>query len=349
MIPKTTGKKNWTPLYSLILVGLGLAFCAGALPAAAQQNQPDQPGQVQTPAAPLEPQSPGQPGSPAQPQPDAQPQGQPDAQWQGQPDAQAQGQPNQAALPPTLTLPSGTVVRVRVDEWISSDRNSTGDSFSAVLDRPIVVGGWVVARRGQAQTGRVSLVKKGGHGGGASQLGVDLPELTLVDGQQFPLQTQLFQTSAGTSHGREAAIVGSTTGLGAVIGAIAGGGTGAAIGAGLGATAGIIGLMSTNGRPTVIPPETVLSFRLQAPVTISTENSQYAFQPVAQSDYDSRSPQDRPQMARPGPPPPPYPYYPYPYAFPYANGYPYPYAFYPAPYIGFGYYGGFGRFGGFRR
>ncbi len=346
MISKMADMKDWASLRSLIMVGLGLALFASAFPAAAQQNEPDQPGEVQAPAAPPEPQSPGQPGSPAQPQPDAQ--------WQGQPDAQAQGQPNQAVPPATLTLPAGTVVRVRVDEWISSDRNSTGDSFSAVLDRPIVVGGWVVARRGQAQTGRVSLVKKGGHGGGPSQLGVDLPELTLVDGQQLPLQTRLFQTSAGTSRGREAAILGSSTGVGAVIGAIAGGGTGAAIGAGLGATAGMIGLISTNGRPTVIPPETVLSFRLKEPVTIYTENSQYAFQPVAQSDYDSSSPQDRPQMARPGPPPPPpaYPYYPNSYAYPYAYGYTYPYAFYPAPFFGFGYYGGFGRgfarFGGFR-
>ena len=61
------------------------------------------------------------------------------------------------ALPQTLTLPAGTVIRVRTDEWISSDRNAIGDNFSAVLDEPIVVNGWVVARRGQAQTGRVSV------------------------------------------------------------------------------------------------------------------------------------------------------------------------------------------------
>ena len=215
----------------------------------------------------------------------------------------AQGS-NQAVPPQTLTLPAGTVIRVRTDEWISTDRNVIGDSFSATLDQPIVVGGWVVARRGQAQTGRVSLVNKGGHGGGASELGVDLPELTLVDGQQLPLQTQLFQTSAGTSHGQDAAIIGTTTGVGAVIGAIAGRGVGAAIGAGIGATAGIIGVISTPGKPTEIPPETVLSFRLQAPVTISTANSQLAFQPVTQSDYDSHSAEGRPHMARRFPPPP---------------------------------------------
>ncbi len=328
MIPKMAGKKGWVLLKSLTTAGLGLAFCVGALPAYAQQNQP---GEAPATVASPDSQSQGQPDSPAQQQPDAQP----------------QGQPNQATLPQTLTLAAGTVVRVRIDEWLSTDRNLTGDSFSAVLDQPIVVDGWVVARRGQAQTGRVSLVKKGGHGGGASQLGVDLPELTLVDGQQLSLQTQLFQTSAGTSHGQDAAVIGTTTGMGAVIGAIAGRGTGAAIGAGIGATAGIIGVMSTPGRPTVISPETVLSFRLQAPVTISTEKSQFAFQPVTQSDYDSRSPQSRPRMARPGPPPPPY--YPYPYAYPYAYAYPYPYSYYPAPFFGFGYYGGYGRFRGFRR
>jgi hypothetical protein len=238
---------------------------------------------------------------------------------------------------------------VRTDDWLSSDHNLNGDSFSAVLDEPIVVNGWVVARRGQAQTGRVSLVKKG-RSGGASQLGVDLPELTLVDGQQLALQTQLFQTSGGSSQGRNVAAVGATTGLGAVIGAIAGGGTGAAIGAGIGVTAGVIGVMSTPGRPTVITPETVLSFRLQAPVTITTANSQFAFQPVTQSDYDSRSSQGHPRMARPGPPPPPYSPYPYAYPYaPYAYAYPYPYAYYPVPFFGFGYYGGYGRYGGYRR
>src|SRR6202166_4602251 len=211
MNPKLASKKDWILLNSLIIVGLGLVLCAGAIHAAAQQNQPDQPGEVQGSMAPQDSQAQGQSDSPAQ----------------QQPDAQAQGQPNQGVLPQTLTLPAGTVVRVRVDDWISSDHNVTGDSFSAVLDQPIVVGGWVVARRGQAQTGRVSLVKKGEHGGGASQVGLDLPELTLVDGQQLPLQTQLFQTSAGNSHGQDAAVIGTTTGVGAVIGAIAGRGTGA--------------------------------------------------------------------------------------------------------------------------
>jgi hypothetical protein len=163
------------------------------------------------------------------------------------------------------------------------------------------------------------------------------------------IQTQLLQSSGGTSHGQDAAAIGTTTGVGAAIGAVANGGTGAAIGAGAGAAAGIIGVLATRGKPTIIFPETVLSFRLQTPMNISTERSQFAFQPVTQADYDSRTPASRPQRlatpGRPGYPPPP-PYYGYPYAF----AYPYPYAYYPAP-LAFGFYGGYGfghRFGGFR-
>ena len=303
-----TGSKSSHPSAYLKAAGLVLAVSLGALSAAAQQNQGDQP------------------------QPPAQQQ---ENQGQGQPDFQ--NQPQQALpLPPeTLTLPAGTVVRVRVDEWLSSNRNLVGDNFSATLDQPIVVAGWVVARRGQAQSGLVSLVKKAGHAGGTSQLGVEFPELTVVDGQQLPINTELLQTSAGTSHGQDAAIVGGTTGTGAVIGAIADGGPGAAIGAGIGVAAGIIGVMATRGRPAEISPETVLTFRLQSPVTISTVNSQFAFLPVTQADY-GRSAQNRSRLRRPGPPPPYYPYPPYPYA------YGYPYGYYP-PYW-FGVYGRFGRY-----
>ena len=352
MIPETKSMKEQMRFKPLITLGIVLVLGVAAWPIAAQQTQA---GDGQTTAAAPESQGAAQAGDPPLQQPEALPtpplpqqppmQGQseaqpPQGQYSQQGNPQAQGAaPNRAVPPQTLTLPAGTVIRVRIGEWLSSDRNAIGDTFSAELSQPLVVDGWVVARRGQSETGRVSTVKSGGHGTETSQLGVELPTLTLVDGQQLPLQTQLFQASGPNSTDRNVATVGTTTGLGAVIGAIAGGGTGAAIGAGLGATAGIIGVMSTSGRPTVIPPEAVLSFKLKTPVTISTEKSQMAFQPATQSDYDSRAPQNRPRMMRPVPAP--YPYGPYPY--PYAYAYPYPW--YPAPFVGLGYYG---RFGGWR-
>jgi hypothetical protein len=326
----TSRRIPWKPLAILVI-----ALMLGAVPRPSAAQQP-QAGNAPANFPPPDSQDRMQSPEPGQAPDSAPPQGAQPA--PGQPDQpQPQAQPNSATVPQSLTLPAGTVIRLRVADWISTDRSVIGDLFSAELDQPIVVNGWVVARRGQAQSGRVSLVQKG-HGGGSSQLGLELPELTLVDGQQVQLQTQLYQTSAGTDRGRDVAIVGTTTGMGAVIGAIAGRGVGAAIGAGIGATAGIAGVISTPGKPTVIQPETVLSFRLQQTITISTANSQFAFQPVSQSDYDSHAPQSRPRMARPGPPP---PHYYGPDGNPYA--YVYPYAIYPGPYVGFGYYGRFGR------
>jgi len=58
------------------------------------------------------------------------------------------------------------------------------------------------------------------------------------------------------------------TGAGAIVGAIAGGGKGAAIGAGAGAATGVGTSMATRGKAAVIPAETLVDFRLAAPVTV---------------------------------------------------------------------------------
>ena len=142
-------------------------------------------------------------------------------------------------VPGTLTVPAGTILLIRINEYLSSDRNQIGDHFTAVLENPIVVNGWVVARRGQVLVGQVKEVRKAGRVKGTSQLGVEVTDMTVVDGRQVPILTELSKGSAGTSHEQDAATIGTTTGLGALIGAAADWGTGAAIGAGAGAAAGI--------------------------------------------------------------------------------------------------------------
>jgi len=189
-------------------------------------------------------------------------------------------------LPQTLTLAAGTVISIRTSQYLSSDQNRPGDGFSAELQQPLVVDGWVVARRGQTVLGRVVTAQKAGRIKGVSQLGIELSQLVLVDGKQMPIRTQLMQTSGGKSQGRDAHAVGTATGVGAIIGAAADGGKGVAIGSGAGAAAGLVGVLLTRGRPTVIPPETSLTFQLEFPVTFTTQRSSPAFRPVNQGDYD---------------------------------------------------------------
>lgn len=233
-------------------------------------------------------------------------QAQPPANSDGPRRAEAQ-QPMQAppvdrSVASQLILPAGAWVKIRVDQPLSSDRSRAGDRFSGTLTQPIIADGYVIAHRGQTIEGRVTEAIKAGKAKGTSRLGLELIEVGLADGQQIPLRTELVEYNGGTSVGRDVAAVGTTTGAGAAIGAAAGGGFGAGMGAIAGAVAGGIGVLATRGRATEIYPETVVTFRTTAPITINTDRAPHAFQPVRQTDYENRNldrrpaPQPRPSL-----------------------------------------------------
>jgi hypothetical protein len=207
---------------------------------------------------------------------------------------------DQYAPPPALlTIPAGTVLIMLLNEPLSSDHSQIGDQFTGTLQQPIVVNGFVVARRGEVVVGQVKSAKKAGRVTGTSQLGVELTDITLVDGQQAPILTELWKASGGTSHGADAATIAGGTGLGAAIGAAADWGRGAAIGAGAGAVLGIGAVLLTRGRPTILEPESQLTFKLVDPVKVDTTHSQQAFLPVSQEDFGGGR-GDRPRLRVPG-------------------------------------------------
>ena len=179
-----------------------------------------------------------------------------------------------------------------------------------------------------------------------------LTGLTIVDGQQVGLRSQMVARTGQTSVGRDAAAIGGTTALGAVVGASADYGRGAAIGAGAGAAAGLIGVLLTRGRATVIYPESVLTFELQAPVTVATDRALQSFRYAEPADYGGGYGNREPARYAEAPPP-PAPYYGPRYVYP--GPYYYGPSFYP--YWGSGFsvfigprYGGYNRgYRGFRR
>jgi hypothetical protein len=247
--------------------------------------------------------------------------------------APADQQPDMQPVPPRLTIKAGTYVTVRLNEILSSDRSMVGDAFTATLTKPIVVDGVVVAQRGQNVTGRVTEAKKAGRVSGTSRLGVQLIELPVVDGQQLPIQSELLTRNGTTSTGRDAGAIAATTGVGAAIGAGVNGGVGAGVGAGAGLVVGLAGVLLTRGNPTVIFPETMLTFRVNQDVAVSTEHSAQAFRYVQPADYEQAAPalQRRPMPPRP--------------AYGYAPGFaPYGYPYYGYPYWGPSFYFGGPRF-----
>lgn len=63
--------------------------------------------------------------------------------------------PSQALVPSGTKLPEGTPIPIRLGNALSSARSRAGDTFSAILDEPVVVDGQTLIESGTAATGRV--------------------------------------------------------------------------------------------------------------------------------------------------------------------------------------------------
>jgi hypothetical protein len=177
--------------------------------------------------------------------------------------------PVRALAPPPapVTIPSGTLLAVRIADGIDSEHNQIGDTFRGSLEAPIVADGEVVVPAGTDVEGRVTALKSAGHFSGRSELALELTRLD-VNGRTYPLETDAW-TQQGDSRGkRTAATVGGGAVLGAIIGAIAGGGKGAAIGTVAGAGAGTGVQAATRGKQLKVRPEAVLDFRLQNSIRV---------------------------------------------------------------------------------
>jgi hypothetical protein len=288
-----------------------------------------------------------QPGAPAQNAPDPAAAQTPQSQMQMNDRPPAARRPAYG-LPAELTVKPGTFVTVRTNQMLSSSHNQVGDTFSATLAQPLVVDGVVLANRGQTVYGRVADVEKQ-HSDRPSRLKLELTGITLADGTQAGLRSQLVARQGGTTPaGVQAGTVAGTTVAGAAVGSMADWGRGAAIGAGVGAAAGIIGVLLTRNHPTEVYPETALTFEITSPVEVSTARAPQAFRYVGPEDYEHAAPQLA-QRPRPVGPPPAYyygpGYYPY-YGYPYSY---YPYYWGPSFGVGFVFGGGHYYHGGGRR
>jgi hypothetical protein len=228
-------------------------------PEVAQNNPPPAPVPAQTPAQAAAPSQPPPPAAPAQtlnPPPDT------------------QTAPPPPREPKTVTLTAGTPINVRINEKISTNTNYSGDTFTASLDQPIVIDGYVIADRGSRVIGKVVKAEKAGRVKGLADLSLALTQIHTTDGQTVTIQTAPWDKEGPSSKKRDAAEVGGGAALGAIIGALAGGGRGAAIGAGAGGAAGTGAVLTTRGKPAEIPAETRITFSLNNDVPITEHFNQ---------------------------------------------------------------------------
>jgi hypothetical protein len=169
--------------------------------------------------------------------------------------------------PQKVTIPSGTTLAVRLVDPLDSETATQGQTFHATLNAPLAVDGDTAIPAGYDVEGHVVTVQSAGKFAGQSLLVLQLDRIAAA-GKNYNIQTDQYKKQ-GSSRGKNtAAKVGAGAGIGAIIGAIAGGGKGAAIGAAAGGGLGAGAQAVTHGQQIKLPSETVLSFTLQAPLTV---------------------------------------------------------------------------------
>jgi len=175
----------------------------------------------------------------------------------------------------TYTLPAGALIPVRSEETIDAAVAAPGQTYAAEVTRNVTdADGAVVIPRGSNAQIIIRSASRGGRIKGASDLVLDLDSVS-VEGRRYTLETQDVVRKGRDGVGRNrrtAEFTGGGAAIGAIIGAIAGGGKGAAIGAASGAGAGAGTQIVTKGGAIRIPAETILTFRLEAPLQVDAAN-----------------------------------------------------------------------------
>jgi hypothetical protein len=220
------------------------------------ENQPQQPQQSQN-----------------QPQQPEQPYGEQPGYGAPPPNQQGYAPPEQEPYYPTpmapVTIPAGTLLRVRLDQPLDTAHLQDGTIFQATNAVDVYERGVLAIPRGAVLTGRVVNASEGGKGklGGSAVLSLQLTNVNLA-GNIFPLVTDVWSSRGPNKAGYTA---GNTAGgaiLGAIIGGMIGRGAGAAIGAGVGAAGGLAASSATNGPRVYLPVEAQVDFHLAASATV---------------------------------------------------------------------------------
>jgi hypothetical protein len=218
-----------------------------------------------------------------------------------------------------VTVPAGALLRMRINQTLTSASAKAGDRFDGIVVNDVVAGGAVAIPRGAAVQGTVVDAKKAGALSGRGELTLQLTQVTL-GGKGYAIVSDVWGRATGDKAAQSVNSTAAGGVMGALIGAAAGGGRGAAIGAGVGGALGLGSAAASGSGQVYVPSEGLLTFHLAQPATVTTV-SQAEMDRLAQGVPGGAQQQ---QLRR---------RYPAVYYGPYGPGYyrPYPYG-YPYPY-----------------
>ena len=122
-----------------------------------------------------------------------------------------------------VTIPSGSLLRVRLNRTLSSNRSQPGENFDGVVINDVIADGEVAIPRGATVQGKVVDSKASGTLKGRGELSVELTAVNL-GGKSYPVTSDIW---ARNGSDKTIETIDKTAGFGAVgagIGAIGGGG-----------------------------------------------------------------------------------------------------------------------------
>jgi len=192
--------------------------------------------------------------------------------------------------PQKITVPAGTVLPVRTVEGLSSETNHEGDAWHGTLNSDITVDDQTVIPAGADVEGHVMEAHASTHytGGASLVLGVDKVNF---DGKTYQIATDTWQRKADTRGKNTVEKTAGGAAVGAILGGIFGGGKGAAIGSVAGAGAGAGANTITKGQKVELRPETLVSFKLQNPISVMPSASTGRHGTVIRPDNSTDQPQ----------------------------------------------------------
>ncbi len=195
-----------------------------------------------------------------------------------------------AQAPSEVTVTEGTSISLQMNEHLSTKFNCEGDSFTAVVSAPVLVGERIAIPKGSIVNGSISRVVRPGRFKGKAVMNLHFQSIRIPGRGQFPIVASPASVdpdgktgvnTEGTVRGegskaRDAGrvLVPGLTGAG--IGGLAGGPKGAAIGAGIGAAAGIVTIFTTRGKDLDIARGSPMEIRLDRPLVLQTDSAEAA-------------------------------------------------------------------------
>ena len=192
-----------------------------------------------------------------------------------------------AALASAQSLPTGTAVKMKLENTLTTFSSKAGDPFQARVTEPVVVDGKTVIPVGATVQGRVTQTSEPRRIAGKPTIAIFPENLVLPNGERFMLNATLVDTSLrrgtdvnqegqfkGEGHdGKDLTEIGLGTGGGMLIGGLAGGGKGLLIGGAIGATATVTHWLSKH-RSAMLPAGTELVMELSRPMVMNPQSGQ---------------------------------------------------------------------------